>query len=130
MQKSFYWVRQVLYDQNQSWNWAEAFAREFGNDVTRANAVSERKKSFRKFDYFNFAVWKKVKTKKVMRLNKNLAGRIPETTKSRTVNILTVLIHVLQYLLSILKQQQEEYNEKTNWQKLINSLLKIVFSWH
>ena len=26
------------------------------NDVTRSNAVSERKKSFRKFDFFSFAV--------------------------------------------------------------------------
>ena len=34
------------------------------NDVTRANGVSERKKSFRKFDFFSFAVWTNVKRKR------------------------------------------------------------------
>ena len=34
------------------------------NDVTRANAVSERKNSFRKFDFFSFAVRTNVKRKR------------------------------------------------------------------
>ena len=48
------------------------------NDVTRANAVSERKKSFRKFEFFRFAVWTNVKRKKsVRRRNKrNIAGQV------------------------------------------------------
>ena len=40
------------------------------NDVTRANAVSERKKSFRKFDFFSFALSTNVKRKRVRRRNK------------------------------------------------------------
>ena len=54
------------------------------NDATRANAVSERKKSFRKFDFFSFAVWTNVKQKKSVRRRnkKNIAGRIPEATQS------------------------------------------------
>ena len=49
------------------------------NDVTRANAVSERKKSFRKFDFFSFAVWTNVKRKKrrqTMKQKKNIAGQV------------------------------------------------------
>ena len=34
------------------------------NDVMHANAVSERRKSFRKFDFFSLAVWTNVKRKK------------------------------------------------------------------
>ena len=37
------------------------------NDVTRTNAVSERKKSFRKFDFFSVAVWTNVKRKRSVR---------------------------------------------------------------
>ena len=46
--------------------------------VTRANAVSERKKSFRKFDFFSFAVWTNVKRKKSVRRRnkKNIAGQV------------------------------------------------------
>ena len=48
------------------------------NDVTRANAVSERKKSFRKCDFFSFAVWTNVKRKKSVRRRnkKNIAGQV------------------------------------------------------
>ena len=49
------------------------------NDVTRANAVSERKKSFRKFDFFSFAVCTNVKRKKsVRRRNKKHCRTNPD----------------------------------------------------
>ena len=52
------------------------------NGVTRANAVSEGKKSFRKFDFFSFALIK-CKTKKGSDdETKNIAGKILETTRS------------------------------------------------
>ena len=46
------------------------------NDVTRANAVSERKKSFRKLDFFSFAVWTNVKRKRASEETKNIAGQV------------------------------------------------------
>ena len=48
------------------------------NDVTSANAVSERKKSFRTFDFFSFAVWTNIKTKKERQTTKqkNIAGQV------------------------------------------------------
>ena len=47
------------------------------NDVTRGNAVGERKKSFIKFDFFSFAVWTNVKRKKsARRRDKNIAGQV------------------------------------------------------
>ena len=46
------------------------------NDVTRAIAVSERNKSFWKFDFFSFSVWTNVKRKKsVRRRNKKKHSR-------------------------------------------------------
>ena len=47
------------------------------NDVTRANAVSERKKSLRKFQFFSFAVRKYVKRKRASDdETKNIAGQL------------------------------------------------------
>ena len=47
------------------------------NDDTRANAASERKKSFKKFDLFSFAVWKNVQRKTPSDdETKNIAGRV------------------------------------------------------
>ena len=50
-------------------------------NVTQANAVSETKKSFRKFD-FRFALKTNVRRKRASDdETKNIAGRIPETTR-------------------------------------------------
>ena len=48
------------------------------NNVMRAKAVSERKKSFRKFDFFSFVVWTNVKRKKERQTTKqkNIAGQV------------------------------------------------------
>ena len=65
-------------------------------DVTRAKAVSERK-SLRKFDFFSFAVCTTIKRRASDNETKNIAGRIPETTRSRTVTILTFNAHSTNY---------------------------------
>ena len=47
-------------------------------EVTRANAVSERKKSIRKIDFFSFAVSTNVKRKKNVRTKKKQSKTRPE----------------------------------------------------
>ena len=63
------------------------------NDVTRTNSVSERTKSFREFDFLDFAVWTKVKRKmRVRRRNKkkhenrNLASQLHQKIRTRSKN--------------------------------------------
>ena len=57
------------------------------NDVTRANAVSERKNSFRKFDFFSFAVWTNVKRKKSVRRRNKKHSRKKSGSDSKRQNV-------------------------------------------
>ena len=75
------------------------------NDLTRANAVSESKKSFRKFQTFSFAIWTNTKRKRASddeTNKKNIAGQVL-TYNSTNFNWLNKLLNLKRTLSELEK---------------------------
>ena len=94
------------------------------NNITRANAVSERKKSLKNFDVFSFAVWTNVKRKRASDDEKNQEHRniAPLRLQPRSYNN-TFWVQSMSFVMShydlAFENQTVVYCRNCCWPKIV-----------